>query len=281
MLGSRFIGFHRRKKCLGAGFAVLGILLSIPAGFSQESGMTANPLVSSSAAAVSPTALFAHLAIGGGYTTVFTFLNTGSEAVVGNLYLTDQTGVPLPANLDGSPGSSLPLSIPSGGTKFVTAGPLIPNDPATKAGWARVESAGGSLGGVATFQLVKGGSLSTIAGVLSSSAVTVATIPVDDDIPGDRYTGFAVANPGSSTITISIQTVNADGTAAKALPSITLKSGEQTAAFVFQSAGYNSFHGSVVLIGQSGASFSIVALVQNSGLFTAIPVIPEKAPNIK
>jgi hypothetical protein len=36
----------------------------------------------------------------------------------------------------------------------------------------------------------------------------------------------------------------------------------------------------MVLIEQAGQQFSVVALVQNQGLFTAIPVIPAKAPNI-
>jgi hypothetical protein len=36
----------------------------------------------------------------------------------------------------------------------------------------------------------------------------------------------------------------------------------------------------MVLIGQGGNTFVVVALVLNQGLFTAIPVIPEKAPAI-
>jgi hypothetical protein len=36
----------------------------------------------------------------------------------------------------------------------------------------------------------------------------------------------------------------------------------------------------MVLIAEGGAQFAVVALVQDRGLFTAIPVIPSKAPNI-
>jgi hypothetical protein len=36
----------------------------------------------------------------------------------------------------------------------------------------------------------------------------------------------------------------------------------------------------MVLIGQAGKKFVVVALVQNEGLYTAIPVIPSKAPNV-
>jgi hypothetical protein len=133
---------------------------------------------------------------------------------------------------------------------------------------------------VATFQLVENGILTTIAGVLSSSTMKVATIPVDDDISENRYTGFAVANPGSAAITVSIQTVKTDGTPDRLLDSIPLAAGEQTAAFVFERAGYQTFQGSVVLIGKDGVEFSVVALVQNSGLLTVVPVIPAKAPAI-
>ena len=67
----------------------------------------------------------------------------------------------------------------------------------------------------------------------------------------------------------------------KSLKTITLKASQQTAGFLHQdSASLLTFQGSVVMIEQSGKRFAIVALVQNQGLFTAIPVIPGKAPTI-
>ncbi len=231
-------------------------------------------------------ALFAHLAVGGGFTTTFTLLNTGSTALAGTLILTGQDGNPLNVNLasgsDQVSGSTMALTIPPGGTKFVTASPLDQTTPT--AGWAQVESSGGALGGVATFQLVSGDALLTVAGVLASDLVTAATIPLDDDIPppANRYTGYAVANPSTTdTITIKVQTVEADGQPAATLAPITLAPGKQVATFVFQdSAASQQFKGSVVLIGEDGKSFVVVALVQNQGLYTAIPVIPSKAPHI-
>ena len=41
------------------------------------------------------TALFAHVAVGGGWNTVFTFVNTGSSAIAGNLILTANDGTPM------------------------------------------------------------------------------------------------------------------------------------------------------------------------------------------
>jgi hypothetical protein len=40
------------------------------------------------------------------------------------------------------------------------------------------------------------------------------------------------------------------------------------------------FRGSMVLVGQGGKTFAVVALVQAQGLITVIPVIPSKASQI-
>jgi hypothetical protein len=223
---------------------------------------------------------FAHAAIGGGYTTSFTLLNTGTTPLSGKLILTGQDGTPLTAQETSSSGaattaSSVDLNIPSGGIQIWTAAPVGLSDP-TKAGWARVESTGGSLGGVATFQYAPGGSLSTIAGVLSANTVQAATIPIDDQYP-NRTTGYAVANPSTTdAITVNIRTFNSDCTSATTLTPVTLAPGDQTATFIWQdpNVGPNfTFRGSAVLTEQNGKQFSVVALVQNQGLFTAIPVI--------
>jgi hypothetical protein len=236
---------------------------------------------SAPSAAPSLVTYFAHAAIGGGYTTSFTLLNTGSSPLTGKLILTGQDGTPLTAQFTSStgvqtPASSVDLSIQSGGIQIWTAAPVSSNDPTTKAGWARVESTGGSLGGVATFQYAPGGSLATIAGVLSSDTVLAATIPVDDDYP-NRTTGYAVANPSTTdTITVNIQTYKPDGTPATTLTPIPLAPGAQIATFIWQDSNVGpnfKFKGSAVLSEQSGKRFSVVALVQNQGLFTAIPVI--------
>jgi hypothetical protein len=36
----------------------------------------------------------------------------------------------------------------------------------------------------------------------------------------------------------------------------------------------------MVLVGQGGKTFAVVALAQNQGLVTVIPVIPSKAPQV-
>lgn len=234
------------------------------------------------------TALFAHLAFGQGFTTLFTLLNTGSTPVVGSLILTGQDGTPLNASLTGATESALApaheavsanstaISIPPGGVRFVTASAVNPDDP-LKSGWARLESTGGTPTGVSTFQLTSDGRLASIAGVLASDTVENATVPIDDDVPAERMTGYAVANPGSEAITIKAVTLKEDGTAGAALQSIILGPGQQKAQFVFQDPAASSvFKGSLVLMGQNGQKFAVVALVQNQGLYTAIPVVPTK-----
>jgi hypothetical protein len=227
---------------------------------------------------------FPEVAIGGGYSTVFSLVNTGSSTLTGTLTLTNsQNGNPLTASMsDGITSlkdSIFALSIPSGGTAIITADAVNTNDP-TKVGWACVTSTGGTLGGVATFKLTGAtGTLQTIAGVLSSTPVSAATIPVDDNVSALRYTGYAIANTGTSAIIVDVQEVNADGSLAASLKPLEIPAGQQTASFLFEDAkALQTFQGSAVFIGQSGATFSIVALVFNQGLMTAIPVIPGAAP---
>lgn len=253
-----------------------------------------------SVAQTTTTARFPRVVVGGGYTTTFTLMNTGSTPLTGTLVLTfDSPAIVKVTDLvlnqtstfSGSP-INIPISsIPSGGTMFLSAAPTNPNDPNTAVGWGRVESTGGTLGGVATFFAYQNGQLQTVAGVLSSDLVPAATIPVDDN--ASQSTGYAVANPGNSPITITVKEVPADGNSANAvtLTPITVAAGQQTASFFYQDKNAfdypNSsppFRGSAVLIGQGGATFCVVALVLVQGatgpLITVIPVFPSKAPII-
>jgi len=229
------------------------------------------------------TALFAQVAVGGGYTTTFTLMNTGSTILNGNLILTGKDGTPLNAAFTGpsnfsATASSVPLTIPIGGTQFWVAsgtGPVL-------VGWARVESSGGTLGGVATFQYAPNGALTAVAGVLSADSVQFATIPVDDNHSEARDTGYAVANPSTTdSLSIKLVPVSATGVQGAALATISLSPGAQKARFLWEDGGSSwQFQGSVVMIEQSGKKFAVVALVQNQSLLTAIPVIPAKAPTI-
>lgn len=235
------------------------------------------------------TALFAQVATGAGYTTVFTLTNTGDSILTGQLILTAKNGNPWLASLSepnearesASGSGSIPavapytsVIIPPGGTQFITASPAS-SDAGLMTGWARIDSSGGSLGGVATYYYAPSGTPQTIVGVLSGDPLAAVTIPRDDDAGQERYTGFAVANPGDSAITIQVYEVSADGSTVTSLTPIALEAHSQKSYFFIQDPkAAQKLKGSAVLIGQNGAVFTAVALMQNHGIYTAIPVIP-------
>jgi hypothetical protein len=235
------------------------------------------------------TALFSQVAIGGGYTTVFTLLNTGGTDLTGVLTLTAGNGSPMNATFSAAPeapvtGSSFNIGpIHAGGTQFITASPVNPAE-ATVTGWGRIESSGGTLGGVGTFEFTAAGKLTTIAGVLAGSTVNVATIPVDNNGAQNRFTGYAIANDSDASINVKIVVVNTSGTPVQTLnlPQLNpLGPRQQVARFLHQdAASFLTFQGSMVLIASTGESFSVVALVLDQNLITAVPVIPSKAPGI-
>ncbi len=235
------------------------------------------------------TALFSQVAIGGGYETIFTLLNTGGTDLTGVLILTAGNGSPMNATFTSPPaapatGDSFNIGpIHPGGAQFITASPVHPTDTLVT-GWGRVESSGGTIGGVGTFEVSQGGRLTTIAGVLAANLVSVATIPVDNDGAHNRFTGYAIANPSNANINVKIDIVNANGTLAQTLtiPQLNpLGPHQQVARFLHQDVpSFLTFQGSMVLIASSGESFSVVALVLDENLITAVPVIPSKAPGI-
>ena len=167
---------------------------------------------------------------------------------------------------------------------MITAAPINASDPVA-VGWAKVESVGGSPGGVATFQFAENGILKTIVGVLASDQVNAATIPVDDDASQGQLTGYAFANPGAQNLNIRIVLVNSQGVPIRTIRPQGLNPlipGGHYARFLFEDLSDQNlkFNGSIVAIADGTDKFSIVALVQNQGLLTAIPVTPGKASAI-
>jgi thermitase len=231
---------------------------------------------------------FPQMAIGGGFTSTFTLVNTGVDAASGSLMLIGDEGTPLQATLSSADyadrvGSSFPISVPSRGSQLITASAQNPND-STQTGWGRIQYSGGSLEGVATFQLMNGTTLTTIVGVLSSPASATGRIPIDDDRTLgslSRVTGYAVANPGQEEININLLLLSPDGSVSRAIdPSALnpLRPGGHVARFLWEDLNEPDlqFRGSVVLTAQAAKTFATVALVMNQGLFTAIPVVPSE-----
>jgi len=225
---------------------------------------------------------FGHVALGAGWNTIFSIVNTGATTVNGTLSITGTTGQPINANIDGAVVAGLAVSVPAGGTRTLVANPVSSTDP-LRSGWAKYENIGGNAAGVATFQQAVGNQLATAAGVLSSNLVSAATIPVYNDLAASRFVGFAIANPNASAINIRLTTLNEAGTVqdGPVTPAqLNLPGNGQIAIFLHEILPARAtFRGSMVLQGASaGQTFVVVALVQNGPLVTAVPVIPEKSP---
>jgi hypothetical protein len=230
------------------------------------------------------TLVFPQVAIGGGYLTAFNLVNTGGDAVTGDLSLWQDNGTPLDVRVGSTQVSSIPVDIASGGTQIITAGPINASDP-VRVGWAKLESAGGTPGGVATFQFALSGILETIVGVLSSPIDNETTIPVDDSRIQNRFTGYAIANPGTTDVNIRIVLVNSDGLQVQTIrpPDLNpLSASGHYARFLFEDLNNPNleFNGSIVFVSDGGLPFSAMALVLDRGLLTAVPVITGKAPGV-
>ena len=226
---------------------------------------------------------FPHIAVGGGYTTVFALANTGGTTATASLALTDQQGAPLTVSIGGAGGSVFPLTIPTGGVRMLTAGALNSSD-ATKTGWALLQSTGGSIGGVATFRYTTGGILRGAAGVLASQPTDSATIPVDNDDALERFTGVALANPGDQEIRVRIHIIDSDGNVTETVSPVSLNplgARNQAAVFLHQLAPATMrFRGSMVLSTGGSGQLVATALLQDRGMLSAIPVVNGRAASV-
>jgi uncharacterized repeat protein (TIGR01451 family) len=233
---------------------------------------------------------FAHIPVGGGYTTDFLISNTGPSGATTELILTDQAGNPFPVllinqsmNATLAISSSFPLSIAPAGTSIFRAAAVNASDP-VKIGWGRLLPSTASVSGVASFDYLQRSILLSTAGIFGGYPVNMATMPVNNDDREDRFTGFAVANPSSENISITLYVLDENGGITDVLnpPELNpLGPLKQAAKFLHEYVPAKvRFKGSMVLTGQNGKTFAVVGLLQAQGLVTEIPVIPSKSPQI-
>jgi hypothetical protein len=222
---------------------------------------------------------FPHLAIGQGYSTAFSLSNTGASSASGSLSFADSSGSPLQVFSGGVMGSSLPVAIGAGATSFFTVTSQDASSP-LKTGWARLQTSGGTVAGVAAFQLADGDVLKSLAGVFAVSSVASAVIPVDDDGTQQRYTGFAIANPADVDINLQLATFDSDGTPrdlVRPAPLNPLPANGHVSIYLHEVLpSALTLRGRMMVTADGGQQFVIVALQQARGLFTAIPVISGK-----
>jgi hypothetical protein len=230
------------------------------------------------------TLLFPQIAVGGGYRTVFSLLNIGGDAIAGDLSLWNENGTPMIVSIGSTQTSSIPVNISSGGTQVITADSINANDP-TIAGWAKLESVGGTPAGVATYQFSSVQGLEAIVGVLSSPITDISTVPVNENVLQNRSTGYAITNPGTENVNIRIVQVDSNGVEVQTIrPALLnpLPPDSHYDAFLFEDVNNPNlvFNGSLVFISDGAIPFSMVAIVLNQGLFTAVPTVTGKAPGI-
>jgi hypothetical protein len=231
------------------------------------------------------TTYFPQIAVGGGWSTLFTFVNTGLTEASGTLNLRDSQGNPLIVNCElidssgtvqpASPASSFSLSIPPAGSVFLsaTAADAI---SAVKTGWGQLDSPGGPVNAVATYEYVVGTSTVSMVSVPQSQPLQAATIPVDMDNSLGKQPANAIVNPGSQTISVKLTLISQDGTVFDdTIAPIDLGPGQQIARYLWEelASRYPKFRGSLAIRGQNGQTFVVFALLDKQGLLTAIPVI--------
>jgi hypothetical protein len=236
--------------------------------------------------ASSASSFFPQVAVGGGYSTIFTITNTGAGAASGTVTLTDQQANPFSVNgaltdsfgitQPATAGSSFPFAVPSGGTIFLS----VTTGSAAKAGWANISSTGGTLTAVATYDDTVGSVVQSIVGVPQAQPLQYMTFPVDNDTANQLDTVYGIANPGTQPISVKLALVGQDGTVIDAITK-NLNPGTQIATYLKQDfSGRTNFKGSLVLMGQNGATFVAVALQYKQNFLTVIPLISGKAPGV-
>jgi sugar lactone lactonase YvrE len=232
---------------------------------------------------LSASSFFPQVAVGSGFSTIFAVTNRGSSSVSGTLIFRDPQGNPLSVKgtltdfsgtaLYSSSESAFALEVPAGKTVFLSTGGLAVGDP-VKVGWAQLSSTA-DLTGTVTYQYLVDSKLRTVSGALQSQPMQSASIPVDNDSSQDRQVAYAIANPGDISINVELDLVKPDGTIADTI-GLTLGPGEQTASYLWQDLPCGNFKGTVVIQGQAGASFIAVAVLDNQGLLTAVPLMSGK-----
>src|SRR6266700_753069 len=218
----------------------------------------------------SNTLYFPQVAFGGGYTTTFVVMNTGTTNVSSRINFYAQ---------DGALTSFQSINVPVGGSTRYT----LPDTGPLTAVWGELAAGTATVQGVATFDLrATNGTLITTAGVLGLEAGNSFLLPVD--VTPTASTGVAIANINAgSSVNGTLRLLGENGSQAATATDVrlkTLRSRSQIADFVtsmFPQLTGTTFKGTLVIEAAAGAptkSLVATALTVKEGLLSALPVIP-------
>ena len=192
----------------------------------------------------SDTLVVPHLADGGGWTTQVVLINPGNTPLSGTVdFFTPGTstanGAPWTLVIDGQSTNRVSYVLPARGEKtFKTSG----SGAATSVGWARIVPAAGSTSpiGTALFSYKPADvtvSETSVAAMRTGSAFRLyveSSGNFNSSAPGSIESGLAIANPGSSTATVTYELTKLDGTSTGLTGSLAVPAAGQIATFLRQ-----------------------------------------------
>ena len=147
-----------------------------------------------------------HIADGAGAQTVITLVNLEDAAAPYTLTLMDDSGAPLMLVTDAGTASSFSGTLPGHGSRTITtAGVSLTQSQ----GWAKVVTTG-TIGGSALFRISVAPWIGSEAMIPLDSVVSYRFSLIFDN-SGNIANGFAIANPLSTALTISVIFKDEDG----------------------------------------------------------------------
>ena len=215
------------------------------------------------------TIYFPEVVYGGGYTTNFTIINTGTALVSSQLIIYSQEGTQL--------GSIPILVMGAGSTRYSLSdkGPL-------KIGWGVIAAGNATVQGVASFdQRNDSGVLVTSSGMLGLDAGNSFLVPVESS-----STGVAIANTNTSAVNVRLRLLGENGSelASRDDPRLNpLESRRQivdSIGAIFPEFSGTAFRGALVVETSGNApsnSLAVTGFTLKEGLFSAVPVVPVSA----
>ena len=217
-------------------------------GFTNERGeflLTTLP-VSPLTAAAGQTIYFPHFADGGGWTTQVILVNPTDDTLTGTVQFFEQgagagAAQPVSMTVNGQTASTFSYTLPGRSSQTLqTAGTGF----SIQAGSVRVTPSTNAQGpsGLAVFSLKSGGVTVAEAGVSAAQTGQAFRLYAEatDADGGSIQTGIAIANPSSSSITVTFELLTLGGGSTGLNGSVTVAGSGQIAQFVNQIQGLES-----------------------------------------